>query len=255
MQTIQFSHSNGFGAKTYTYFLKQLQPYTISCVEQFGHGSFPIKENWQEVADELIQHIEQHQTKKVVGVGHSLGAAATLFAANKRPDLFERIILIEPPIFGAKMRWLMWFSRLIGKKEHFMVTRARKRQRVFKSRAEAYTIFKEKRLFKSFDKNCFQDYIDYGLKDTKDGVELAFSPDVEADVFMTNPTKLGKINLKMPATFIYSEHYKTLQKPDIVWWEKTFRHQMEFIGFDGGHMFPLEKPKETAALIQSIIKS
>lgn len=251
--TIQFSHANGFAAKTYSYFLKQLHPHPVSYVERLGHGQFPVKRHWQEIADELIHHIEQHQTEKVIGLGHSLGAAATLIAANKRPDLFERVIIIEPPIFGLKMRWLVWFFRLIGKGEHSMVTRTRKRQRIFESREAAYNKFKTKRLFKSFDDNCLWDYVNYGLKDTKNGVELIFSPDIEAEIFKTNPTKLGNIQLKMPATYIYSSQYKTLKKGDIDWWKKTYKEQINFIEFDGGHMFPLEQPKATAALIKAII--
>ena len=53
---------------------------------------------------ELINSIERNYKEPIVGIGHSFGAAVTFLAAASRPDLFERVILLDPTIFSAKKR-------------------------------------------------------------------------------------------------------------------------------------------------------
>jgi surfactin synthase thioesterase subunit len=55
----------------------------------------------------------------------------------------------------------------------------------------------------------------------------------------------------MPVHFIYSSHFKTLDKNDIAWWKRNFP-TINFHEFDGGHMFPMEKPKAAAAFLESL---
>ena len=51
---------------------------------------------WETYADDLIEFIENHYDKPIVGLGHSQGGNATIFAAYKRPDLFKELIIIDP---------------------------------------------------------------------------------------------------------------------------------------------------------------
>lgn len=254
MDNIQFSHANGFGSKTYTHFFKQLEPHPINAVKLIGHGKHALTKNWKSLVPELIESIEANHTKPVVGLGHSLGAAITFFAAIQRPDLFKQIILIEPPIFGFRARMMIGLMSLFGAHKNIPIAKKTKnRRRNFDSKAMAYDYFKEKRLFKTFDKQCFEDYINYGLKESStSGVELTFSTDIEYKVFTTTPIFLGNTELKVPHSFIYSNQYKTLQRNDIKWWKSSFK-AMKFHEFDGGHLFPLEKPQTAAQLIKEII--
>ena len=57
----------------------------------------------------------------------------------------------------------------------------------------------------------------------------------------------------MPSYFIYSSKHEVLQPKDIKWLQKKYINT-EFISFDGGHLFPLEKPKATADLIMKLIE-
>lgn len=48
---------------------------------------------WQTYANDLIHFLDSRQQAKdigpVIGIGHSMGATSTIFAAAKRPDLFS----------------------------------------------------------------------------------------------------------------------------------------------------------------------
>lgn len=248
---IVFSHSNGFTAQTYRHFIEQLSPYQVSNFDNIGMSEWT---NWLDFVPQLIQHIEDNHQQPVIGLGHSLGAAITFFAAEKRPDLFSKIIIIEPPIFGFRKRFLFWLFTQIGIADRFSPAGAAARRRdFFESREAVYESLRNKGIFKRFDETCFQDYIDYGWKEEANGVTLAFPKALEAELFRKPPFFFKHPKFEMPVHFIYSKHFKTLEKSDINWWKKTFTN-INYHEFDGGHMFPLEKPKETATFLKSLFE-
>ena len=246
---IVFSHSNGFTAQTYRYFLEQLSTHNITAFDNIGTGEWT---NWLDFVPQLIQHIEDNHQQPVIGLGHSLGAAITFFAAEKRPDLFSKIIIVEPPIFGIRKRFLFWLFTQIGIADRFSPAGGAARRRdFFESRAAAYDALRHKSLFKYFDENCFQDYIDFGWKEVENGVTLAYPKQLEANLFRKPPFFFKHPKFEMPVHFIYSSHFKTLDKNDIAWWKRNFP-TINFHEFDGGHMFPMEKPKAAAAFLESL---
>ena len=253
VNNIVFAHSNGFTAKTYRYFLEQLAPNNITTFDNIGMNTEWAK--WKDFAPQLIRQIEENHDEPVVGLGHSLGAAVTFFAAEMRPDLFSKVILIEPPIFSFRKRLFIWLFTQIGIADRFSPAGAALRRRdFFENREMAYKGLRHKGIFKRFDENCFQDYIDYGFKATENGVTLNYPKALEAKVFSNPPFFFKNPKLEMPVHFIYSKFYKTLDRKDITWWKKTFSY-IKFHEFDGGHMFPLEKPKETAKFLQELIEN
>lgn len=60
-QTIFFAHANGFPSATYGKLFSALEPdYRIRHLEQHGHDPrFPVDDNWNNLVDELILHVEQ----------------------------------------------------------------------------------------------------------------------------------------------------------------------------------------------------
>lgn len=255
MSTIQFLHANGFGAKTYSYFFSLLQPYNISAIDIMAHGKYEPAPNWRPLADEVIEHIEAHQTEPIVGVGHSFGGAALLYAAQKRPDLFNRVIFLDPPIFNPKKQFLFKILKFVGQYDKVSPAgRAKSRRQYFPSKEAAYEYFASKKLFRSFHEQCLKDYANFGITPNPEhGFELTFSREVEYQVFRQAPNIRRKIKLKMPSHFIYSNHYKVLQQSDIQWLKKILPNT-QFMDFDGGHLFPQEKPKEVTTLIKSLIE-
>lgn len=252
---IQFSHANGFGASTYNHFFSLLEPHTVKAVELIGHGKYPVAPNWQPLADELIEYIENHHTEPVIGIGHSLGGAITLYAVLKRPELFRQVIFLDPPIFAPFKRGVMTFlkkrTNLYDKISPAGRTLTRKQY--FKNRTEALEYFKPKSLFKNFVPESLKDYVNNGLKTNGEhGFELAFSRSVEYQVFREFPNFKSKVTLPIPSHFIYSSYYNVLWKMDINWLKSRLQGT-EFIKFDGGHLFPMEKPELAGDLIKNLI--
>ena len=113
MTPIQFSHANGFPAKSYQYLFDLFAPHSVSYVNIFG-GNRPEITTWQPYLEELIADIESKHTQPIIGIGHSFGGALTLKAAQIRPDLFKKIILLDPPIFGRFKRTMISLVSALG---------------------------------------------------------------------------------------------------------------------------------------------
>ena len=254
MNTIQFSHANGFGLKTYSHFISFLQPYEVKGVELIGHGQYSVIPNWKPLAQELIKHIESHQSNPVIGIGHSLGGAVTLYAAQERPDLFKQIILLDPPLFGGWKRKGMILMKFLGMLDKVGPSGlAKNRREYFPTKKAAFEYFSSKKFFNPFNRTCFENYIEFGLKPNQEhGFELAFSKEIEYQVFRELPHINRKMKLKIPSHLIYSNQYQVLNSKDIQWL-KTALINTKFTPFDGGHLFPLEQPEKTTELIKSLI--
>ena len=81
-QQIFFAHANGFPSGTYGKLFAALAPeFQVTHLEQHAHDPrFPADDNWYNLVDELIHHLQQ-QAEPVWGVGHSFGGVLHLHAA------------------------------------------------------------------------------------------------------------------------------------------------------------------------------
>jgi pimeloyl-ACP methyl ester carboxylesterase len=252
---IQFAHSNGFGFSTYRHLFSFLGDFDIKGVELMGHGAYEIEPNWLPLGQELIEYIEKNQTSPVIGIGHSLGGAALLYAAEARPDLFKQLIFLDPPLFNPFKRGVIQFIKAIGFYDKIAPSgMAKIRREYFSSKEEAYQYFKKKRLFKPLDDQFTRDYANYGLKENLEhGFELAFSREIESRVFENFPKLKKKILFEIPSSFIYSNQYNVLWKSDIRWLKRTLPNT-NFIPIEGVHLFPQQYPAATAELIEKLIE-
>lgn len=253
MNNVHFSHANGFPASSYSYLFKLLNNTRISFVEKMGHGDYPLNKDLYNFADELIESIEKAHKESVIGVGHSLGGVVTLLAASKRPDLFKKVIVLDPVLFSKRKRYIVWLLRKIGITDWLGVTKkAKKRRTHFSSLEEVRKIYKQKSLFKRFHQNCFEDYLKYGFIQSEKGVDLAFSSEVEADVFRYIQIQIPHNLHKLKGVLIYGNYSDTFWNSDMKWWKRNFPN-FEIVPFEGGHLFPFEKPEETAKLLNEYI--
>jgi len=248
---ILFAHANGFPATTYNYFFQQMPDYDIRFIECLGLGGFPSYQNWRLLADELISFIETEKLGKVIGLGHSLGAVATLFASHKRPDLFQQIILLDPPFFHPSRSGLILSFRQLGLSNRIpIVKRARNRREFFANLEEARTYFTPKKLFSSFHPQAFEDYLTYGLMPhpQDDGLKLRIPAQIEADYFAHTPFIYKKKRLPFPSYLFHSTSGEVLRPIDLSWIQRTLPNtQLQAV--KGGHMFPFEFPEETAEAV------
>lgn len=205
----------------------------------------------QELLDDIEQH---HHGQPITGIGHSLGGILTLQAANVKPGYFERIVLLDPPLFQP------WKLRAIGCIQrlglHHLLPPAKKalnRRTHFHSRAEARQHWEHKRLFQPFDPRAFEDYLTYGLMEKGEGIELAFSHTIESQIFATLVSRTPGLNVPMPVHFLYATKHDVLQPRDIASLQRRAPH-WHFHPVHAHHLFPFEVPEASAQLINEIIQ-
>ncbi len=257
-EIIHFAHANGFPARTYTKLFALLEPdYEIGFLERHGHDPrFPVTDNWKHLKDELRAEIERRYTKKVIGVGHSLGGVLHFLVAVERPDLYRQIILLDSPIISRLSSHglrILKLTRLIDRFSPSQTTRYRRR--AWRSREEAFEHFRRKPKFAVFDEDVLRDYVRFGTVETDEGVELFFSPQTEAKIYRTIPHHLPAFRgrLKVPAAYVGGTRSREGELARLAFMKKHF--PVDFHTIEGSHLFPLENPQATAEKVRELINS
>jgi pimeloyl-ACP methyl ester carboxylesterase len=253
---IHFAHANGFPARTYTKLFSFLAPhFEVRYLERHGHDpAFPVTDGWSDLKDELIADIEKRYTAPVIGVGHSLGGILHFLAAIERPEIYKQIILLDAPIISrlssSGLRILKTL-KLIDRYSPSQMTRFRRN--VWESREEALGHFAEKAKFAAFDPDVLRDYVEYGIIPGEQGLELFFERRVEARIYRTIPHSLPAFRgrLSVPAAYIGGTNSEEARLARLGFMKKHF--PFDFYSVEGSHLFPLEKPFETAARIIEIL--
>lgn len=256
---LHFYHANGFPVSVYIPFMDKLaDDYRVMGLSQRGQDSQTEGNvTWLGAGLDLIDFLDSKNLKEIIGVGHSIGAVATMMAACLRPDLFKKLILIDPVMLPYKYIAAMAFIRLIGKKELFVLAkRARARKNLWTSRTEAYEYFKGKKLFKNFEDEYIRSYVTYGLKEAeKGGVELVCPPDAEAKIFENYPLDAwlwpNKITTK--TLIIRGEHSDVLFDGTIKRFCRKSKFASPYTVKGAGHLIPMEKPDEIIGLINKFV--
>jgi hypothetical protein len=126
----------------------------------------------------------------------------------------------------------------------------------WESREQAAELLRPKGFYQHFDETCFQAYIDHALTEDKvrGGVELTISKMDEVNIFRTNPSLwwLPQPKPQVPVQLLMAEQGPFIERgfPQIA--KKKFG--IAYTVVPGSHMFPLEKPLETVALIKQLIQ-
>lgn len=188
--SLLFSHATGFHAHCYAPLADALAGDFHSHGLDFrGHGSSsqpagwhgePV--DWRGCGDDAVLAAEVIAPGGgIVGVGHSMGGAALLMAAARRPDLFARLVLFEPIASPPPVQPIDPGSLPI-------VQGARRRRARFESLTAARENFRSKPPLSLFEPAALQAYVEHGLRpvdpdDPAAGVELCCTPRFEVATF------------------------------------------------------------------------
>jgi len=252
---IHFAHANGFPARTYTKLFSFLEDeFEIGYLERHAHNpKFPVTDGWGRLRDELRDELKKRYTQKVIGVGHSLGGILHFLVAVENPELYKAIILLDAPIISRLSSAGIRFLKLTNRMENSpLVKTTRFRRAAWKSKNEAFEHFKKKEKFARFDEDVLRDYVEYGTVETETGVKLFFRPNIEAKIYHTLPHYMPKLRgkLKVPAFYIGGTNSSEARQARLGFMRKHFPFEFRFI--EGTHLFPFEKPQETAEIIKQI---
>ena len=255
---IHFAHANGFPAKTYSkLFLSLESDYELNYLPRHAHNpKYPVTDGWERLRDELRDELQKSYTEKIIGIGHSLGGVLHLLTAAENPELYERIILFDAPIISRLSSGGLWILKALNLMDRFTPSQiTRYRRNSWLSKEEVYEHFKAKPKFDAFDEDVLRDYATHATVETEKGLELFFKPSIEAKIYQTLPHRLPKLKgkLKVPITYIGGTNSREAELARLSFMKKNFA--IDFYQIVGSHLFPLEKPLETANLVKDILHS
>jgi pimeloyl-ACP methyl ester carboxylesterase len=254
---LHFYHANGFPISTYLPLLTSLtEGYRVIGLGLRGQDAQSAgNTSWRRIAQDLICFLDDKHPGPVLGVGHSVGGVTTMMAAVKRPDLFSRIILIDPVIHSYRFILGLAIKRLLRRKKiSFIAQRARARKYQWADRNELYEYCKTKSLFSRFDDTFLRSYVTYGAKPANDGsIELVCPPEAEARIFENYPLDVWSWiqRLKVPVLIIRGEYSDVLTQDCVDRFCSKAVNAERCLVPGAGHLIPMEKPKELLAVIKA----
>jgi pimeloyl-ACP methyl ester carboxylesterase len=259
---LHFAHANGYPPACYRRLIAPLTDYHhVLAVHHrpLWPGTEPEGiSSWHQIGDDIILFLDEQNISSVVGVGHSLGAVATMFAALKRPELFQALVLIEPVfLMPAVLQIFAMQPAAVMSEEFPLVHIAKSRRNRWKSREEAFYHFRRKRVFAKWSDAVLWDYIWHGLRKNADGeIELIYSPEWEAQIYALPPTDVWELIPKVsrPTLGIRGTDTDTLVPAAWHLWQMA-QPEANFIELIGcTHMLTMEKPVEIAEAIHQFLE-
>jgi lipase len=210
--------------------------------------------SWLTMAEDLARFCAALDLDRPGLVGHSMGATIITLTHAKFGLTTRGLALIEPIFFPKDL-----YKIEVTLKQHPLASRAIRRRDHWVNREEARAYLLSKSLFKNWDPEMLDLYIDYGMKEAEGGgLKLTCSPKKEASLFMgsmeydpwpllpqvicpvlilegeKSPNR-GFIDLKMAASAIPRSTYRMIS--------------------DTGHLIPMEQPRLTFEIIDGFFGS
>ena len=260
-ETIHFAHANGYPPESYRQLLSPLtNDYKVIGMLQrplWDNSDYNEIKNWHQLADDMIQFLDEQSLKGVVGVGHSLGAIVSVLAASKRPDLFKKLILIEPVIFPKLMTAVNHLMPMSLRKKYVPVAKvALKRKDHWSTEQEIFDSYRKKKIFALLSDASIWDWIKAGIVPHKEGgVTLRFTKQWEAHIYATVTNVLDALD-KLTVPFYIMRGAKTNVISDKMWTKLNRKYPTErLIEYKNAtHLLPLELQETVANDILRIIK-
>jgi pimeloyl-ACP methyl ester carboxylesterase len=226
--------------------------FDVSFIDAIGTDPrHPPTEGWPHLVDELIQSIRQ----PVYGVGHSLGGYLNYLAAVRRPELFRAVVLLDAPIIGPFRGSMLGATKRLGIVDRVTPAGAtRDRRSSWGSREEARAHFGSRKLFEKFAPQCLDDYVRHGLVEGPGGkLRLKIDPAIEYQIYRTIPHDMMRHlrSLRVPAAFIGGAESDVVRRVRLAGMKPKFAMRK----VPGGHLFPLEQPREAARSIVQVLEA
>lgn len=258
---LHFAHPNAYPPAGFGQFLRPFTTnYHVTAIKHrpLWPGSQPEEmRDWTVIANDLIRFFDQQGWRQVIGVGHSLGAVATLFAAVQRPELFRQLILIEPVFLPPPILQMVAENPENGVFNP-MVAGALKRRNHWQSREAAFTRFRRKSVFARFSDEVLWDYVNSATRETETGeFELVFPREWEARFYTMPPQRVWEAlpQLTQPTLAIRAEESDTLWPEAWQLWQEK-QPGATFVEVPHcGHMLTLERPLHIAQIMQNYLNT
>ncbi len=264
---LHFLHGNGFCGLAYWPMLSRLQvDFDLLMTDIQGHGdSDPGSRflGWNANADICTRVLRQHLAtgrqsgRPVFGVAHSLGGVLTTLMAADHPDLFDRLVLLDPVYFPKSMLTAMAGLKYAGLLDTFspLSRQARRRRSSWPSRSAAASYLSGRGTFRNWDKEALDCFVRFAIEQNSDGrFSLKCPTWIEAKIFATYPKRLWRAikAARVPTELMIAENtFPFLQKSTL----KVLRENEYYTArtMKGGHCFMQEYPETSAEAIRTCL--
>lgn len=252
-----FVHANGFNARTYTRLLAPLaaEGRRIWAPDLRGHGHSRLPRppgpmrDWSVYRDDLLALLQTLEGPAPVVAGHSMGAASALLAAGKAPQSVSRLVLLDPVLWSRRHSLVMRLPLLGRLAERAPIVRATLRRRArFADRELALAAYRGRGAFVGWPDAAIRDYLEDGLVETGEGdLALACDPAWEAANYGAQASDSwgAMARFRAPIALVKAEtgSMTGISTP-------PHAHITIETVAGGGHMFPLQKPEATRAILK-----
>lgn len=266
-RTLVFCHANSFPAGTYGVLFEAWRQagWRVLAPGKLGHNpAYPVTNGWRHLRDEFIAFLEREARatpqQPVALVGHSMGGYMSLLAASRKPALVSGVVLLDAPIVSgwrAPAFGLLKASGLIARGGPGRAS-ARRREH-WPSMAAVREHFAGKAIFARWDRRVLDDYLLHGFEpdDTGEagGVRLAFHRDIETRIYNTVPhhvpALLRRHPVRCPVGFVAGRRSIENRQLGLDYARRLAGPRWKWI--EGSHLFPMERPDETAAAVLALL--
>jgi pimeloyl-ACP methyl ester carboxylesterase len=259
--TLVFSHANSYPAGCYRVLFERWRAsgWRVEALDRFGHDPrFPVTGDWRKLRDQLIHFIENdvRPEGQVALVGHSLGGMLSLMAACRRPDLVNRLVMLDSPVVAGFKAAAVAVAKTTGLIHRYGPSRiARERRHVWPDREAVHKHFAAKKMFARWDPRVLADYVAAGFEEADGHVRLRFTREVEAHIYRTLPHHLPLLlrrrPLQCPVAFVGGTHSTELRHAGVAASRTLAGDRWRWM--EGSHLYPFEKPEETADLVLDLL--
>jgi pimeloyl-ACP methyl ester carboxylesterase len=284
-RTLVFCHANSFPGGTYGVLFEAWRRagWRVLAPEKLGHDpAYPVTNGWRHLRDELIAFIEREACGQPVAlVGHSMGGYLSLLAASRKPALVSGVVLLDAPIVSGWRAPAFGLLKMSGLIHRGGPGRASVRRREHWPSMEAVRAhFAGKPAFARWDARVLEDYLRRGFVPEprpaaaapeppaapaepeagaqapgSAGVTLAFRREIETRIYNTLPhhvpALLKRHPLRCPVGFIAGKRSVENRQLGLGFVRRLAGPRWRWI--DGSHLFPMERPDETAAAVLALL--
>lgn len=251
-----FYHANGFALGLYQPLLTRLQQHfrltALSMRPTWPQaGPPPRRRTWDIYVQDLITYLERHVGEPVVGIGHSMGAACSVLAAVRRPDLFRSLILIEPVTASRTEGWLLRLIPSFVVQQFEPIRSTLIRREVWSSRDEFVDECRRHRAYRRFNDEALDALREHGVyEDAEGGFRLAFPRSWEAHNYMQPPYLLPHLaNLRIPCLVVRTRPSVFCSESSWREWQARCPQTIAVENPEFGHLLPIENAAATEKLI------
>lgn len=259
--TLVFAHANGFPAGSYRQLFTAWRTagYRVKAVERFGHDPrYPVSSNWPRLRDQLADFIVEQARAPVWLVGHSLGGLLSLMVACRRPELVRGLVLLDSPVITGWRAHSVRVMKATGLMKRLGPGRiSQTRRHEWPSRKAVAEHFGARSVFRRWDPRVLADYVAAGTVRQGGKTVLAFDRAIETHIYNTLPHQLGTLLARhpphCPVAFLAGTRSAEVRQGGLAATRALVGERFEWV--EGSHLFPMEKPDETAARVVALLQA